>query len=112
MLPRDYEPDSVYCRGCPFGGLDGGVCWQNHVPNRDIRSARYVDDPDAEKWAEQLWQARETIRDAKEFEAEARGALTAIVTQDTIRIGERHLRMTANNQMKFVSGPRAVEVSP
>jgi len=112
MLPRDYDPDSVYCRGCPFGGLDGGICWENHVPGRDLRSARFVDDPDAEKWAEQLWQAREQVKLGKEFEAEARGALTAIVTQDTVRIGDRYLRMTANNQMKFVSGPRAIEIGP
>lgn len=112
MLPRDYDPDSVYCRGCPFGGLDGGICWENHVPGRDLRSARFVDDPDAEKWAEQLWQAREQVKLGKEYETEARGALTAIVTQDTVRIGDRYLRMTANNQMKFVSGPREIEIGP
>lgn len=112
MLPRDYEPDSVFCRNCPFGGLDGGICWENHVPGRDIRSARFVDDPDAEMWAEQLWQAREAKKAAAESETEARGALTAIVTQETVKIGDRHLRLTANNQMKFVSGPREIEIGP
>lgn len=113
MLPRDYEPDSVYCRGCPFGGMDGGICWEGHIPGRDLRSVLYVENPDAEMWAEQLWQAREARKEAEKAEAEARGALTAVVYDHgkTVKIGDRYLRLTANGQMKFVSGPRKVEIS-
>lgn len=112
MLPRDYEPDSSMCRSCPFGGDDGGICWAGHVPSRDLRSVLYVEDPDAQKWVEQLWTAREDKKDAAERESRARGALTAVVDPggQSTKVGDRWLRLTANNQMKFVSGPREAEI--
>lgn len=113
MLPRDHEPDSVFCKSCPFGGPDGGICWEGHVPGRDLRSVLYVEDPDAGKWADQLWRARQEVKPHKEAEAEARGALTAVVDPNgkTTKCGDRYLRMDARGAMKFVSGPRECELS-
>jgi len=111
MLPRDYEPDSVFCRGCPFGGLDGGICWEGHVPNRDLRSVLYIEDPDAQKWADQLWDAREALKTAKTAESRAKGALDAIRREgDVVQVGNRFLRWGANG-LRFVSAPREIEIS-
>lgn len=74
MLPRDYEPDSAFCRGCRF--LQ--VCWEGAVPNRSPLSVLYVDDPDAEKWAAQLWANRAAEKSAKKLSRQALGALDAI----------------------------------
>lgn len=74
FLNRDYAPDSAFCGHCPFFG----DCWSGGVAERDLRSVLYVEDPDAAKWAAQLWDARQTIKAAKELEAEAKGALDAL----------------------------------
>jgi len=74
LLPREYEPDGPFCQHCPF--LD--ICWEGGVVGRDPRSVLYVEDPDAARWAQQLWDAKETIKAAKKLEAEAKGALDAI----------------------------------
>jgi hypothetical protein len=74
MLPRDYEPDSAFCRGCKF--LQ--VCWQGAVADRDPLSVLFVEDPDAEKWAAELWSAREQIKELKVQEKRAKGALDAL----------------------------------
>jgi len=111
MLPRDYEPDSVFCRGCPFGGMDGGICWEGHVPGRDLRSVLYIEDPDARRWADQLWDAREALRAAKQAESQAKGALDAIRREgDVVQVGDRFLRWGANG-LRFVSAPREIEIS-
>lgn len=78
MLPRDYAPDSPFCQHCPFLT----VCWDGGVIGRDVRSVLYVNDPDAARWAEQLWQARQDKKAAEEREQEARGALDAIRPND------------------------------
>jgi hypothetical protein len=78
LLPRDYEPDSVFCLGCPFGGPDGGVCWENAVVGRDLRSALFAEDPDAGRWMAQLWHARLAGKEAGRLADEAKGALDAI----------------------------------
>ncbi len=75
-LPRDYAPDSAYCRSCPFFG----PCWGRAVPDRDPRSVLYVEDPDAERWLRQLAAAREAKAAAEAAEAEAKGALDALRT--------------------------------
>jgi hypothetical protein len=113
-LPRDYEPDSQWCRGCPFGGLDGGVCWSGHVPARDLRSVLYVEDPDAGKWAQELWDARQDKKPAAERESRAKGALSAIVDPNGIptRCGDYWLRYDARGALKFVSEPRPIEIGP
>jgi hypothetical protein len=113
MLPRDYEPDSVYCKGCPFGGADGGICWDGHVVGRDLRSVLYVEDPDADKWAEQLAQSREAKKTAAALESRAKGALSAVVDPNgtPTKVGDRWLRFDARGSLKFVSGPREEELT-
>jgi hypothetical protein len=113
-LPRDYDPDSKFCRGCPYGGLDGGICWEGHVPERDLRSVLYVEDPDAGKWAQRLWDARQDKKDPAGREAEAKGALSAIVDPNGIptRCGDYWLRYDARGALKFISEPRPVEIGP
>jgi hypothetical protein len=75
-LPRDYAPDSAYCRNCPFFQ----PCWGRAVPDRDPRSVLYLEDPDAERWLRQLAAARAAKSAAEAAEAEAVGALDAIRT--------------------------------
>jgi CRISPR/Cas system-associated exonuclease Cas4 (RecB family) len=73
-LNRDYQPDSSFCEHCPFRD----TCWAGGVAERDPRSVLYVEDPDAAKWAEQLWRAREAKAEAETLEAQAKGALDAL----------------------------------
>lgn len=74
-LARDYRPGSPQCGSCPFFSR----CWQEQaVPERDLRSALFVDEPDAALWAKRLEDARERKRQAEADEADARGALDAI----------------------------------
>jgi CRISPR/Cas system-associated exonuclease Cas4 (RecB family) len=93
MLNRAYEPDSSFCKHCPF--FD--TCWDGGVPNRDPRSVLLVEDPDKEKWARQLFEARAAKKIAEALEAEARGALDALRpitdkgTSDPIDVGFEHL---------------------
>ena len=92
MLNRDYEPDSSFCKNCPFFA----TCWDGAVPDRDLRSVLLVEDPDKAKWARQLWDARQMIKAGKALEAEAKGALDALrpVTEgssDLIDVGFEHL---------------------
>jgi hypothetical protein len=73
-LARDHDPESSFCEHCPFRD----DCWAGGVAGRDERSVLYVENPDAARWAEQLWKAREAKAAAAELEAEARGALDAL----------------------------------
>lgn len=111
MLPREYQPDSTFCRTCPFGGLDGGICWENHIPGRGLASAIFSENPDAGAWAEELWAAREAKKEPTEAEKRARAALTAVVDPGgrTTQCGDRYLRLDARGALKFVSGPKASE---
>jgi CRISPR/Cas system-associated exonuclease Cas4 (RecB family) len=74
MLPRDHEPDSAFCRGCPFLG----TCWEGHIPGRDPRSVLYLEDPDAGKWAGELWDLRRQIKTLQGQERRVKGALDAV----------------------------------
>jgi hypothetical protein len=74
FLPRDYAPASSFCGHCPFRTR----CWDGALPERDPRSVLYVENPDAVKWARQLWDARKAKADAEALEAEAKGALDAL----------------------------------
>lgn len=92
MLNRDYEPDSSWCKNCPFFK----TCWDGAVPDRDLRSVLLVEDPDKAKWARQLWDARQMIKAGKALEAEAKGALDALRpvaegSSDLIDVGFEHL---------------------
>lgn len=113
MLPRDYMPDTTMCRKCPFGGDDGGICWAGHVPGHGLASVLYVENPDAGMWAEELWAAKEQGKEAEEAEKKARAALMALVEPGgrTAKCGDRFLRLTTNNQLRFVSGPRKSELT-
>lgn len=79
FLPRDHEPDSSFCRHCPF--FD--TCWDGGVPGRDPRSVLFVDNPDAAGWIDRLLTAREDKADAERREAEAKGALDALRPNDS-----------------------------
>jgi hypothetical protein len=111
-LPRDFEPDSVFCRTCPYGGLDGGLCWEGHVPSRDLRSVLYVEDPDAQKWADELRAARDEAKAATARAQRAAGALSAVIDPNGIptKCGTHWLRYDARNALRFVSEPRPVEI--
>lgn len=89
MLPRDYAPDGPFCGNCPFRTR----CWDGAVTDRDPRSVLYVEDPDAQKWAEQLWAARKAKAEAVALEDEAKGALDALRPNDdgtvTVDVGWR-----------------------
>lgn len=83
MLNRDYEPDSSFCGHCPFFDPTGTAgCWEGAVPDRDLRSVLFVEDPDARGWAERLWKAQADKRDAAKREKEAKGALDALRPND------------------------------
>lgn len=89
LLPRDYEPDSAFCKGCPF--LD--TCWgPQPADGRDRRVVLFAEDPDAREWARKLWQARLDKADAEAREAEAKGALDAVrpVEGGAVDVGFTH----------------------
>src|SRR5689334_18318953 len=73
-LARDFAPDSAQCRHCPFFT----ACWDGHVLDRDERSVLLVEDGDAVAWAVRLEEARAKLKEAKEAEARAKGALDAL----------------------------------
>lgn len=114
MLPRDHDPDSVFCQGCPFGGEDGGICWQGHVPERDLLSVLLVEDPDAERLADELWQVRKQIKELTDRSVRLKGALDGLRPDDggRVRCGERILDFRPSPDVPdryslyFVSGPR------
>lgn len=111
MLPRDYMPDSSFCRGCPFGGMDGGICWENHTPGLGLGTAIYSEHPDAGFWAEELWAARDAQKEPKKSAERAAAALRAVVDPGgrSTKCGDRWLRIDGNNALRFVSGPREAE---
>ena len=74
FLPRDYRPDSVVCKSCPFYD----PCWGQGVPERDPLSVLYLEDPDALKWQGRLEDAKARKKAAEDEESEARGALDAL----------------------------------
>jgi hypothetical protein len=114
MLPRDHDPDSVFCQGCPFGGEDGGICWEGHVPDRDLLSVLFVEDPEKEKLADELWAARQEIKRLTAHAARLKGALDALRPEmgGRVQCGDRVLDFRQNPEdpdrysLYFVSGPR------
>lgn len=78
MLPRDYLPDSPFCGHCPFAD----TCWSGGVEGRSPASVLFIEDPDAARWAQQLWEAREAKKKAEESEDQAKAALDALRPND------------------------------
>ena len=103
MLNRDYEPDSAWCQHCPFRT----PCWGDAVPDRHPRSVLFVEDPDGQKWARQLDQAREARKAADVLEKEARQALDAIRPNtsgksDPVDVGyAKHLQWTVSQTRRL-----------
>ena len=111
MLPRDHEPDSVFCLGCPFGGPDGGICWDGGLPERDVRTVLYLEDPNAEKWMQQLWEARQGKKPHLEKENEAKGALQALQVEPGQRVaaGPWVIAWDVRGSIRFKKTPATVD---
>lgn len=102
MLPRDYLPDSAFCGTCPFRD----PCWDGHTPDLEPLKILFAENPDAGKWADDLWQAREDAKDAKKREAWSKGAIEALrplAGTGRVQCGERTIDFRANG-VYFVSG--------
>jgi len=112
MLPRDYEPDSSWCLGCPFGPPDG-PCWEGAMPERDPRSVIYTENPDAAKWADELWETRQEIKRLQEVETRLKGVLDAVrPDQRELVAAGRHLldfRPTAKGHGIYFKAPSAIK---
>jgi hypothetical protein len=114
MLPRDHDPDSVFCQGCPFGGEDGGICWEGHVPERDLLSVLLVEDPDSAKHADELFQLRQQIKELTARANRLKGTLDGVRPDEggRVKFGDRFLdfRQSPDDPdrfaLYFVSGPR------
>lgn len=110
MLPRDEDPDGSFCGHCPYLTL----CWQGRVPNRDARSVLYVEDPDAQKWADKLWDLRQQIKALTEQEITAKKALDALRPDDggIVQAGDRFIQFRRNARnpetfgLFFVAAPK------
>jgi len=102
MLPRDYMPDSAFCRSCPFRD----PCWEGHaLDSREALAVLFSEDPDAAKWAEELWVSRQEEKAAKARAKKAAAALEAVrpVNDGRVQVGERTLDFRSNG-LYFVSG--------
>jgi CRISPR/Cas system-associated exonuclease Cas4 (RecB family) len=96
MLPRDYDPDGPFCASCPFFTR----CWEGHVPNRDKRTVLYMDDPDAARWAEELWTVRQQIKELEIRERRAKAALDAVRPDQggLVKAGRRFIQFRPTRQ--------------
>lgn len=74
MLPRDFEPDSAFCRSCPFER----ECWGGAVVDKDPRSVIHVEDPDTARYARELKDARGQIEELKARAKRLAGILDAV----------------------------------
>lgn len=112
LVPRDYEPDSAWCQGCPFGGPDGGLCWSGGVPERDRRSVLLAEGAEAGQTADDLFQTRKQIKDLKAKEVRLKGILDGLRPDDTdvvIQAGDRYLSWSPTSrgwQLRFTSPPQ------
>lgn len=112
LLPRDEEPDSAVCKGCPFGGIDGGICWKGYVPNRDYRSVYLAEGKDSGEAADELFKVRGEIRELKKKEDRLKGILDGERPNDPyaiVQAGEHYLKWTPTRgkpALKFVSKPQ------
>lgn len=70
MLERDYRPDSGTCKSCKWFER----CW-DAPRGTDDRHVLYLEDPDAARWALQLWEAGLEQQRAAQRRKDAKGAL-------------------------------------
>lgn len=102
MLPRDYMPDSAFCKNCPFRD----PCWDGHTPDLEPLEILYAENPDAGKWADELWQARQDKSAAEKREKLSKGAIEALrplAGTGRVQCGDRTIDFRANG-VYFVSG--------
>lgn len=95
MLPRDFMPDSPFCHSCRWSG----DCWPYGLDGKTAAKVLYMDDPDAQRWGDQLWQARQDKKDAEEREKRAKGALEALrppAGTGTVDVGTHRLQYRSN----------------
>lgn len=94
MLPRDYDPDGPFCGHCPFFTL----CWDGHVPERNPWTVMFAEDPDAAKWADELWELRQQIKALQKREERVKAALDAIRPDvgGRVKAGDRVLDFRRN----------------
>jgi len=112
MLPRDEEPDSVVCRGCPYGGPDGGICWQGYVQDRDFRSVFLAEGVNAADAAEGLFKLRKEIKDLERRADRFKGILDGerpAAPWMVVQAGDYFLKWTRTRggaySLRFVSAP-------
>lgn len=115
LVPRDYEPDSSWCKGCPFGGPDGGICWAGGMPDRDPRSVIIVEGADVAAAGAELRSLRKQIKDLGNQADRLRGVLDGVRPDDitkTVRLGDSDVYVkfsimaNGNYQMRFVAPPQ------
>ncbi len=110
MLPRDYAPDSAFCRGCPFGGAGGGVCWEGHVPDRDPRSVLVAEGQEVGAAAAELFEVRQQVKKLRARDEHLRGVLDAVRPDGdaVVRVGERYVRWSPGRNgswtLRFTGG--------
>lgn len=116
MLPRDEEPDSPMCQGCPFGGRDGGICWKGYVQDRDFRSVFLAEGVSAGEAADALFDVRQQLKDLKKREDRLKGILDGERPPnqwDVVRAGDRYLKWTPTRggsfSLRFVPKPDTEE---
>lgn len=78
MLPRDYDPDSMWCQGCPFLR----TCWGERLSERDQRAVIHAEDPDTARYAGELKAARDQIKVLEERAERLAGILDAVRPDD------------------------------
>jgi hypothetical protein len=114
LVPRDYEPDSAWCQGCPFGGRDGGICWQGGVPDRDPRSVMLAEGVKAAEAAQELFLLRKQIKDMDARAKELKGILDGLRPDDPgviVKAGDMFLSWSPTGrgdsyQLRFTSPPQ------
>jgi CRISPR/Cas system-associated exonuclease Cas4 (RecB family) len=109
MLPRDYEPWSPFCRSCPFEK----ICWTGGVEDRDRRSVIWVEDPDTVRYARELKDARDQIKELTAKADRLAGVLDAVRpdTRALVRAGDLVLdfRPTKNGHAIYFTAPSKTE---
>jgi PD-(D/E)XK nuclease superfamily len=97
MLPRDFEPDSNWCRHCPFLNR----CWGGKIVNRDPRSVIHVEDPDTAKWAAELKALRVKVKELQARDKHLAGILDAVRPDDPTNGDKRELVDTGAGLIEF-----------